>query len=127
MIERLLRRFCPSLEEALQVAESAVIKAQDESRYWRAKSDAAEEARVHAQAEVTDALKKVSNWQAMMTGAPAVPFPESYTPPPAPAPTNGAPTPMPMPGSMRDLQRQAILKSRIAAYERMKAARGDAE
>jgi hypothetical protein len=117
------------LQHDLDYAESMRIKAEDDARVWRSRCDWAEEDLKKARAELTTALKQQSNWQAMMTGAPHVPFPDVQAPPPTPEPvvnSNGAPLSI-RSGSMRDLQRTAVLKSRMAAYERARAARNATE
>lgn len=101
-------------------AVSAQLKAEDDTRLWRSRADSAEADRDKMRDELTTVLKQQSNWQAQMTGAPHVPFPEAYTPPPAPplAPEGERQSPRPM--TLRDMQRSAIMKSRMEAAERFK-------
>lgn len=101
-------------------AVSAQLKAEDSERVWRSRADWMETELTKVRMEMEAALKKISNWQAMMTGAPHVPFPEVYTAPKAPEQPAG-PQPALRPTTMRDLQRTANLKARMDAYERAKA------
>ncbi len=129
-------RFFPQfliLESRLAAAEVAmdelhhkIIKTEDDSRIWRSRADWAEAERDKATTALANALKQQSNWQALMTGAPHVPFPEVYTPPPAqPAtePVRQATRPI----TMRDLQRTNALQMRMAAAERAQTARSSGE
>ncbi len=122
-----LLRLFPSyqaMEKSVREAESARIKADDEVRFWRGRADWAESDRDRARMDLAGALKAISNWQAMITGAP-VPFPEitgalGMAPGMAPAAAVGpqeAPLRSTEPRSLRDMQREAVAKSRQAAFK----------
>ncbi len=118
-----LLNLFPDLRLKLEQAESARIKAEDEVRFWRGRADWAESDRDKARMDLASALKAISNWQSTMAGVP-VPFPEitgALGMAPGMAPVMGsqeAPQRPTEARSLRDLQREAVAKSRHAAFER---------
>jgi hypothetical protein len=114
------------LEQSVAQAESARIQADDNARLWRAKADWAEAERDKARSELSAAIKNTANWEAVMMGAPQVPFPEVYTAPPPPPAGQVGPQPVHR-ATLRDLQRDRVMASRQAAHERMMAAKAATE
>jgi len=117
---RLFRDF-REMERNLQATESARIKADDEVRFWRGRADWAESDRDRARLDLAGALKSISNWQALLTGAPILPFPEVAHAQAKPAAPEFGPIQPQQSRSMRDLQNEAVAKSRKAAAERRQA------
>lgn len=117
---RFLRLFglFRGLEQNLAEAQSYRIRAEDESRLWHSRCDWAESGLSNAQLELANTLKQISNWQAMVTGAP-VPFPEISNP--TPMPQEQGPERVHKERSMRALQQEAVNKSRQVAYQRRQA------
>ncbi len=122
---RLFRQY-RDLELLQTQAESSRIRADDECRVWRCRADLAEADRDKARNELQSALKAVANFQAIMAGAPLVPFPEEYKPIAVTAP-DPSPGPPAGPRTLRDVQRLKVMESRKAAFDRMQAARAAEE
>lgn len=114
---RLFRAF-QLLEAQLASSDSARIKAEDDTRLWRARADAAESERDRAKLEASTALKQVSNWQSLQMGCANVPFPDVYTPMPRPPETEGSSGP---PKRLaRDVQNERNLAARLTVMERLR-------
>lgn len=112
---RLIRAY-RDLEAELALAADARIRAEDDSRLWRALCERAEQSRDGINTEYTRLLRRMANLDAS----------EAQADPDVPA--TGNLTPPPYRRSLREIQQDAVMKSRTdAANRRMALVNGDQE
>ncbi len=105
------------LEADLAATSSARIRAEDDTRLWRARAESAEAERDKAQVAHSAALKQVANWQSLSMGNPNVPFPEVFIAAPRPPEVEGPQGP---PKRLaRDVMNERNLQARAASFQRL--------
>lgn len=116
-----LRLFSRYRELEAQIAEaaSARISAEDDKRYWRSRAEIAESERDKVRASFEYSLKQIANFEAHRAGAPCVPFPDVFkTMPSPPEPVQPNTPTVPLRRNARELQQEAVQRSRQTAADR---------
>lgn len=125
MILRFLRLFVEflNLEELCDKQFTELEEARRDVFTATMRAELADKDRDAARAELTHALKMITNWQSVQAGAVAMPFPDVHIDLAKPSLDDSANPKQPERMQMRTIQRQAVSRSRREAYERSQLAK----
>ena len=101
----------------LQIAGDARIKAEESEREWKFRAETAIEESHRSEVECISNLKKLANYQCVMSGALVVPYPEVYSPMPKDEQPEGDGDMKPQHRSAREKQMAIVSESRRKATE----------